>query len=62
MYNEEDTIIWVLAELKKLSLPQFEIEIIVINDGSTDLSGPFVEQFIQYKKLETDYRKKQLDQ
>ena len=36
VFNEEKTIISILKELKKVNFKNFEKEIIVINDGSTD--------------------------
>jgi glycosyltransferase involved in cell wall biosynthesis len=47
LYNEPETVLSVLGQLLKLSLPSFVVsrEIIVVNDCSTDASFKNVEQF-----------------
>lgn len=45
VFNEEKTVIPVLKNLCKLSLPSVRKEIIVVNDGSTDKTPVKIEQF-----------------
>lgn len=46
-YNEENSIGMTLQSLVNLDYPAEQMEIIVVNDGSTDLTPKIVEQFIQ---------------
>ncbi|TSC84441.1 MAG: glycosyl transferase family protein [Parcubacteria group bacterium Gr01-1014_17] len=46
-YNEEKTIARVLARLIALSFPKGALEIIVVNDGSTDGTAAVLAQFLQ---------------
>lgn len=49
-YNEEKNIIPTLASLVKLDYPKKKLEIIVINDGSTDNTKGIVRQFMAQNK------------
>ena len=54
-YNEEKTVIKILQKIKNISFKQFKCEIIVINDGSTDLTKKLLEENkILYNKLITN--------
>ena len=44
VYNEEKTIIQILEKIKKNRSNEFKYEIIVIDDGSTDLSRKLLEE------------------
>lgn len=44
-YNEQETILLVLDELLSLDIPGKELEIIVVNDGSTDGTHRLLEDF-----------------
>lgn len=51
-FNEEKTILKTLRSILHLSYPQKNIEIIVINDGSTDKTSTVVEKFVKkYKNI-----------
>ncbi|MEK6835606.1 MAG: glycosyltransferase family 2 protein, partial [Nanoarchaeota archaeon] len=49
-YNEQDTIIGVLKSVIKLDYPKNKLEIIVVNDGSTDNTANLVKRFINENK------------
>ena len=49
-YNEERNIITTLKSLTKLTYPKNKLEIIVVNDGSTDDTKNLVEEFIAQNK------------
>lgn len=49
-YNEEDNIVDTLKSLTELDYPENKIEVIVINDGSTDSTKNKVEGFIKDKR------------
>ena len=48
-YNEENTILGTLKSVDKIDYPKEKIEILVINDGSTDKTKQKIEQFIKNK-------------
>lgn len=52
-YNEEESIVETLQSLTALDYPQDQLEIIVVNDGSTDRTQQKVEQFV---RQHPDYR------
>ena len=57
VYNEEKTIIQILEKIKKNRSNEFKYEIIVIDDGSTDLSLKLLEEnknLISHGKLKLD--------
>src|SRR3989338_8147396 len=49
-YNEEKNIIPALASLINIDYPKNKLEIIVVNDGSTDNTKGIVQQFISQNK------------
>lgn len=53
-YNEEESIISTLNSLVQLDYPQEKMEIIVVNDGSKDMTKELVEEFI--KKNQTQIK------
>jgi poly-beta-1,6-N-acetyl-D-glucosamine synthase len=59
-YNEEDTILHTLESIETQEFDD-EIEVIVCNDGSIDLTSNIVENFINRKNLRFDYRLINLD-
>ncbi len=48
LYNEENSIIKLLKKI--LNLKRINLEIVVVNDGSTDNSLNLIEKFLQKKK------------
>lgn len=44
-YNEVNTIAEVIRRVESVSIPDFEVEIIVVNDGSTDGTGDALKPF-----------------
>lgn len=48
--NEEDNILDCLSSLEKLVYPEEKIQIIIVNDHSTDRTGEIIESFIRDKK------------
>ena len=44
VFNEENTILSILEEIKKQNFTKFDYEIIVINDGSTDNTQEILEK------------------
>ena len=45
--NEEKTILHCLLSLSKLKYPQPKLEIIIVNDRSTDSTGIIIDKFIK---------------
>jgi glycosyltransferase involved in cell wall biosynthesis len=56
VYNEEKTIGIVLDKLIKLSIPQVEKEIIVVDDGSKDSSVDVIEDKLKKKHVHFTYQ------
>ncbi len=50
VYNEENTIEEVVRRVEAVSIPDFDIEIIIVNDGSTDSTG---ERIAKYENTHT---------
>lgn len=46
VYNEEKTIILLLKNLLKISIPGYQKEIIIVNDGSTDKTKSLIKNFL----------------
>lgn len=49
-YNEEKHIIKTIQSISRLDYPEKKLEIIIVNDGSTDTTGSLVSEFIKNHK------------
>ena len=60
--NEENNILRTLHSLDKLKYPEGKLEIIIVDDNSTDLTGHLINEFIKdkpiFKKISTSGQKK----